>query len=133
MRLSVVDGEARLVGHLDSWGGGRGSSLLGEVLFDHLLLVVLIDEFVFVADRHLRYAQARPQAYQSGRLSVYMEDMVRRLERLQKGESEEEEKSTWFTRRKQEIWDRQYLHHHEHLKSGRVTTRSGSSLSLIHI
>ena len=57
------------------------------------------------------------EAYQSGRLSVYMEDVVRRLERLQKNESEEDEKSTWFTRRKQEIWDRQYLHHHENLKS----------------
>ena len=33
------------------------------------------------------------EAYQSGRLSVYMEDVVRRLERLQKGESEEEEKT----------------------------------------
>ena len=37
--------------------------------------------------------QDRREAYQSGRLSVYMEDVVRRLERLQKGESEEEEKS----------------------------------------
>ena len=46
-----------------------------------------------------------------------MEYVVRRLERLQKGESEEEEKSTWLTRRKQEIWDEQYLHHHKHLKS----------------
>ena len=61
--------------------------------------------------------QDRIQAYQSGRLSVYMEDVVRRLERLQKGESEEKEKSRWLTRRKQEIWDEQYLHHHRHLKS----------------
>ena len=37
--------------------------------------------------------QDRIEAYQSGRLSVYMEDVVRLLERLQKGESEEEEKS----------------------------------------
>ena len=51
--------------------------------------------------------QDRREAYQSGRLSVYMEDVVRRLERLQRGESEEEEKSQWLTRRKQEIWDEQ--------------------------
>ena len=42
----------------------------------------------------------RFEAYNSGRLSVYMEDVVRRLERLQRGESEEEEKSRWLTRRK---------------------------------
>ena len=46
-----------------------------------------------------------------------MEDVVRRLERLQKSESEEEEKSNWFTRRKQEIWDEQYLSHHKHLEN----------------
>ena len=56
-------------------------------------------------------------AYQSGRLSVYMEDVVRRLKRLQKNESEEEEKSKILTRRKQEIWDEQYLNHHKHLES----------------
>ena len=33
----------------------------------------------------------RLEAYQSGRLSVYMEDVVRRLERLQRNESEEEQ------------------------------------------
>ena len=46
-----------------------------------------------------------------------MEDVVRRLERLQKNESEEEEKSKWLTKRKQEIWDEQYLQHHKHLRS----------------
>ena len=51
--------------------------------------------------------QDRMDAHQSGRLSVYMEDVVRRLERLQKNESVEEEKSKWLTRRKQEIWDEQ--------------------------
>ena len=56
-------------------------------------------------------------AYQDGRLSVYMEDVVRRLERLQKNESEEEEKSKWLTKRKQENWDEQYLQHHKYLES----------------
>ena len=42
----------------------------------------------------------RREAYESGRLSVYMEDVMRRLERLQHGESEEE-KSRWLTRKKQ--------------------------------
>ena len=40
--------------------------------------------------------QDRCEAYESGRLSVYMEDVVRRLERLQPKESEEEEKSRWL-------------------------------------
>ena len=57
----------------------------------------------------------RREAYESGRLSVYMEDVVRRLERLQRGESEEEEKSRWLTRRKQQIWNEQYQQHHENL------------------
>ena len=57
----------------------------------------------------------RHDAYQSGRLSVYMEDVVRRLERLQRGETEEEEKSRWMTRRKQQIWDDQYQKHHGNL------------------
>ena len=46
----------------------------------------------------------RFDAYQSGRLSVYMEDVVRRLERLQRTGSEEEEvKTQMLTKRKQEI------------------------------
>ena len=57
----------------------------------------------------------RHEAYESGRLSVYMEDVVRRLERLQRGESEEEEKSRWLTKRKQQIWDDQYKQHHDNL------------------
>ena len=57
----------------------------------------------------------RHEAYQSGRLSVYMEDVVRRLERLQRGEKEEEEKSRWMTRRKQQIWDDQYQKHPKNL------------------
>ena len=41
----------------------------------------------------------RMDAYQDGRLSVYMEDVVRRLERLQKNESEEEHTSKLLTKR----------------------------------
>ena len=44
-----------------------------------------------------------------------MEDIVRRLERLQQGELEEEEKSRWLTRRKQQIWDDQYQQPHNNL------------------
>ena len=62
------------------------------------------------------------EAYQSGRMSVYMEDVVRRLERLQRNESEEEEQpAKMLTKRKQEIWDNQYLIHH-----GRLTENKGS-------
>ena len=87
----------------------------------------------------------RFEAYHSGRLLVYMEDVVRRLERLQKGESEEEEKSRWLTRRKQEIWDEQYLQHHGYLKNLKGHYEAGfiineilgprpeMPLSLIHI
>ena len=58
----------------------------------------------------------RHEAYRTGCLSVYMEDVVRRLvERLQRGETEEEEKSQWMTRRKQQIWDDQYQKHHDNL------------------
>ena len=46
-----------------------------------------------------------------------MEDVVRRLERLQKNKPEEDEKSKLLTRRKQEIWDEQYLNHHKHLEN----------------
>ena len=54
-------------------------------------------------------------------MSVYMEDVVRRLERLQRNESEEEEQPTqMLTKRKQEIWDNQYLIHH-----GRLTENKG--------
>ena len=45
-----------------------------------------------------------------------MEDVVRRLERLQKDESEEEHASKLLTKRKQEIWDNQYLIHYGHLE-----------------
>ena len=42
-------------------------------------------------------------AVQAGRLSVYMQDVVGRLERLQRGETEEEEQSRWFTNQKQQL------------------------------
>ena len=64
----------------------------------------------------------RYDAYQSGRLSVYMEDVVRRLERLQKTGSEDEDVETQLlTKRKQEIWDNQYLIHH-----GQLTEKKGA-------
>ena len=59
--------------------------------------------------------QDRYDAVQARRLSVYMEDVVRRLERMQRGETEEEEKTRWLTKRKQQIWDNQYLKHHGHI------------------
>ena len=49
-------------------------------------------------------------------MTIYMEEVVRRLERLQRGESEEEEKSRWLTRRKHQIWEEQYQQHHGNLK-----------------
>ena len=42
----------------------------------------------------------RFEVYQLGLLSVYMEDVVQRLERMQRGETEEEEKSRWLMRTK---------------------------------
>ena len=73
--------------------------------------------------------QDRMDAHQSGRLLVYMEDVVRRLKRLQKNESEEEEKSKWLTRRKQKIWDEQYLQHHKHLEKGAAAYQLGNTSS----
>ena len=64
-------------------------------------------------------------AYQDGRLSVYMEEVVRRLERLQKNVSEEEQTSKLFTKRKQEIWDEQYLSHHKHLEDRKGRYEAG--------
>ena len=52
----------------------------------------------------------RMDAYQGGRLSVYMEDVVRRLERLKRNKSEEEQLSKLLTKRKQEIWDLSLIH-----------------------
>ena len=67
----------------------------------------------------------RLEAYQSGRLSVYMEDVVRRLERLQRNESEEEQSA------KQEIWDNQYLMHYGQLREKKGTYEAGFILEEI--
>ena len=67
----------------------------------------------------------RMDAYQDGHLSVYMEDIVRRLERLQKNESEEEHTSKLLMKRKQEIWDNQYLKHHGHLEDRKGRYEAG--------
>ena len=67
----------------------------------------------------------RMDAYQDGRLSVYMEDVVRHLERLQKDESEEEHASKLLTKRKQEIWDNQYLKHYGHLEARKGRYEAG--------
>ena len=61
------------------------------------------------------HRQDRFEAAQAGRLTVYMEDVVRRLERLQRGETEDEENSMMYSKRKQDLWDAQYLRHHENL------------------
>ena len=73
----------------------------------------------------------RLEAYQSGRLSVYMEDVVRRLERLQRNESEEEQSAKLLTKRKQEIWDNQYLMHYGQLKEKKGTYEAGFILEEI--
>ena len=63
----------------------------------------------------------RMEAYQSGCLSVYMEDVVRRLEMLQRNEFEEEQSAKLLTKRKQEIWDNQYLIHYGQLQEKKGT------------
>ena len=81
-------------------------------------------------------------AYQDGRLSVYMEDVVRRLERLQKNESEEEETSKWLTKRKHYPYAGNKhaakgpaMHQHSRQGAIRNTSLQQASvhLSLIHI
>ena len=42
--------EGRVIGHLDGWGWRGGDGLLGEVLLDQLLLAVLVDDILPVAD-----------------------------------------------------------------------------------
>ena len=64
----------------------------------------------------------KSEAYQSRRMSVYMEDVVRRLEKLQRSEPEEEERpARRLIKRRQEIWDNQFLIHH-----GRLAEVKGS-------
>ena len=70
-------------------------------------------------------------AVQAGHLSVYIEDVVRRLERMQRGETEEEEKSRWFTRKKQQLWDDQYLKFHKHIASQRGSYKASFILEQV--
>ena len=68
----------------------------------------------------------KSEAYQSRRMSVYMEDVVRRLEKLQRNESEEEERpAKRLTKRKQEIWDNQFLIHHGRLSEDKGSYEAG--------
>ena len=60
-----------------------------------------------------------------------MEDVVRRLERLQRNESEEEQSAKLLTKRKQEIWDNQYLMHYGQLKEKKGTYEAGFILEEI--
>ena len=74
----------------------------------------------------------RHEAYQSGRLSVYMEDVVRRLERLQRTGSEDEDPEIYLlTKRKQQIWDNQYLIHHGKLAENKGSYEAGFILQEI--
>ena len=69
-------------------------------------------------DTSQEHRRDRFDAVQAGQLSVYMEDVVRRLERLQRGEKEEEEEqSQMYTKKKQDLWDTQYLRYHKHIAS----------------
>ena len=60
--------------------------------------------------------QDRYDEVQAGCLSVNMEDVVRHLERMQRCETEEEEKTRWLTKKKQQLWDNQYSKH-KHIAS----------------
>ena len=68
-------------------------------------------------DTSQEHRRDRFEAVQAGRLSVYMEDVVRRLERLQRGETEEEDQCKMYNKKKQDLWDAQYLRHHKHIAS----------------
>ena len=59
-----------------------------------------------------------------------MEDVVRRLERLQRNESEEQS-SKLLTKRKQEIWDNQYLIHYGQLQERKGRYEAGFILEEI--
>ena len=48
---AVVDGKAGFVFHVNSGGGSSGTCPLGEIFFDHNLLMVLVDEILFVAEQ----------------------------------------------------------------------------------
>ena len=53
----------------------------------------------------------RFDAAKAGRLDNYMEDVVRRLEKLQKGEDDDDRDGVKYVKQKQELWDAQYLRH----------------------
>ena len=61
-----------------------------------------------------------------------MEDVVRRLERLQRTGSEDEDVETQLlTKRKQQIWDNQYLIHHGKLAENKGSYEAGFILQEI--
>ena len=74
----------------------------------------------------------KSEMYQSRSMSVYMEDVVRRLEKLQRSEPEEEERpAKRLTKRKQEIWDNQFLIHHGRLAEDKGSYKAGFILNEI--
>ena len=50
VRLVVFNAEVGVIGHLDGWGWSGGNGLLGEVFLDQLLLAILVDDILPVAD-----------------------------------------------------------------------------------
>ena len=57
----------------------------------------------------------RFDAAKAGRHDTYMEDVVRRLERLQRGEEDDNEEGDKYIKQKQDLWDAQYLRHLDNL------------------
>ena len=45
---------------------------------------------------------------------------------MQRGETEEEENTRWLTKKKQQLWDDQYLKHHKHIASQKVVSYKAS-------
>ena len=48
---AVVDGKAGVVFHVDRRGCSSGTSSVRKIFFDHLLLVVFVDEVLAVAEQ----------------------------------------------------------------------------------
>ena len=59
-------------------------------------------------ETYQEHRRDRFDAAKAGRLNTYMEDVVRRLEKLQKGEDDNDEDGI-KCQKKQELWDAQYL------------------------
>ena len=57
----------------------------------------------------------RFDAAKAGRLDTYMEDVVRRLEKLSKAEEDDNKDGVTYIKHKQNLWDAQYLKHRENL------------------